>query len=179
MFCHKCGVQVPSGAQFCTRCGTRLLAIPSSASSGQMRQAPPAQVTQTQPIPQQQPPQPQPSAAYATGYSAPIPSSAAPRKFVSDARYAMTDTDRTLRLIAFILNVISSSIFGLAALYGLISLSAAFLYGVPLAWMVPMTIYSWRAYQGQKPNTTTFGVCTLIFCNIIDGILLLVSGKDE
>ena len=41
-----------------------------------------------------------------------------------------------------------------------------------------MTVYSWRLYTGERPNTTTFAVRTLIFVNLISGILLLVSDKD-
>lgn len=47
-----------------------------------------------------------------------------------------------------------------------------------LGLMIPMTVYSWRLYTGERPNTTTFAVCTLIFVNLISGILLLVSDKD-
>lgn len=78
--------------------------------------------------------------------------------------YPMTSQDRTLRLIAFILNIVSC-------------VSAAWLI-IPLAWMVPMTVYSWSLYKGKRPNTTAFGVCTLIFVNLVSGILLLVSNKD-
>lgn len=74
------------------------------------------------------------------------------------------ETDRTLRLIAFILCIIST--VGVGWLI------------IPLAWMIPMTVHSWGIYKGTKPNTTAFGVCTLIFVNIIAGILLLVSKKE-
>lgn len=80
------------------------------------------------------------------------------------AIYAMTDTDRTLRLIAFVLNVISA-------------VASCWLI-VPLAWMIPMTVRSWNIYKGVKPNTVAFGVCTLIFVNLVGGILLLVSKKE-
>lgn len=75
-----------------------------------------------------------------------------------------SDTDQMLRLIAFILCIVST-------------LSVCWLI-IPLPWMVPMTVHCWGVYQGTKPNTATFGVCTLIFVTIIGGILLLVSKKD-
>lgn len=50
---------------------------------------------------------------------------------------------------------------------------------IPLAWMIPMTVISYGIYKGTKKNTTTFGVCTLLFVNIVSGILLLVSKKDD
>lgn len=81
-----------------------------------------------------------------------------------EATYTMTETDRTLRLIAFILNVVSCCIAAFAV--------------IPLAWMIPMTVHSWGIYKGKKANTVVFGVCTLIFLDLISGILLLVSNKD-
>lgn len=70
---------------------------------------------------------------------------------------------------------------GSYGLYGVATLFASgsgFLFLICLAWMIPMTVYSWRLYTGERPNTTTFAVCTLIFVNLISGILLLVSDKD-
>ncbi|MBW3079304.1 DUF2510 domain-containing protein [Bifidobacterium simiiventris] len=76
----------------------------------------------------------------------------------------MTETDRNLRLAAFVLNVIGC----IAWCWTLVA----------LAWMIPMTIHSWRIYKGEAANTTAFGVCTLIFASQIAGILLLISKKD-
>ena len=80
------------------------------------------------------------------------------------AVFPMTESDSTLRLIAFIFNLIST----ITASWALI----------PLAWMIPMTVISWKIYKGTRPNTTAFGVCTLIFVNLVGGILLLCSKKD-
>lgn len=78
---------------------------------------------------------------------------------------AVNSTDQTLRLIAFILCILSA----VAVCWAII----------PLAWMIPMTIHCWKLYKGEKANTVAFGVCTLLFVNIISGILLLVSTKEE
>ena len=78
--------------------------------------------------------------------------------------YTMSDSDSTLRLIAFIFNVLSTIV------------GAAFI--LPLAWMIPMTVHSWGIYKGTKANTVAFGVCTLLFLDFVSGILLLVSKKD-
>lgn len=83
---------------------------------------------------------------------------------VVQTQYAMSDTDRTLRLIAFIFNVLS--------------MLAAAIFIIPLAWMIPMTVRSWNIYKGTRPNTVAFDVCTLLFLDLISGILLLVSKKD-
>lgn len=84
---------------------------------------------------------------------------------VQQPYYPMTQTDNTLRLIGFILNIISC----VAVCYLII----------PLAWMIPMTVISYKIYKGTKPNTVAFGVCTLLFLNIISGILLLCSTKND
>ena len=81
------------------------------------------------------------------------------------ATYPMTKQDETLRLINFILCILSCIAICWAV--------------IPLAWTIPMTVHSWGIYKGTKPNTTAFGVCTLIFVNIIGGILLLISNKDD
>lgn len=77
----------------------------------------------------------------------------------------LTDSDKTLRLIAFILNLVSTISIGWLL--------------IPLAWMIPMTVISWGIYKGTKRNTVAFGVCTLLFVNLVSGILLLVSTKDD
>lgn len=81
------------------------------------------------------------------------------------AIYPMTSTDQTLRLIAFIFNIITCVATGILL--------------IPLCWTIPMTVHSWGIYKGTKPNTVAFGVCTLLFLNLIGGILLLVSNKNE
>ena len=100
----------------------------------------------------------QPASPYQNQYQTQYPMAA-------ETIYPMTESDTTLRLINFILCVIST--VTCAALI------------VPLAWMIPMTVISWGIYKGKKRNTTAFGVCTLIFVNVIGGILLLCSHKDE
>ncbi len=78
--------------------------------------------------------------------------------------YPRSQEDCTLRLIAFILCLLS-----------IVSLGW---FIVPLAWMIPMTVHLWGVYKGKCPNTVAFGVCTLLFVNIVAGILLLISHKD-
>ncbi len=75
------------------------------------------------------------------------------------------DNDQTLKLVAFIFNIVSL-------------VSAGWLI-IPLAWMIPMTVISYGIYKGTKKNTTTFGVCTLIFVSMVSGVLLLIAKKDD
>ena len=81
------------------------------------------------------------------------------------AIYPMTNTDRTLRLLAFIWNVLMIVCTCFAI--------------IPLAWIIPMTVRSWGIYKGTKPNTVAFGVCNILFTGMISGILLLCSNKDQ
>lgn len=117
---------------------------------------------QAQQQPYQQPYQAtyeQPQPAYQQVYAQPV-ALAAPA-----ALYPMTDTDRNLRLVAFI--------------FCILSLVGSCWLIVPLAWMIPMSVISWGIYKGTKANTVAFGVCTLIFCSLVAGILLLCSNKDR
>jgi len=86
----------------------------------------------------------------------------------SDARIAQpvtSNNDEIFFLVAFIFMLLSTIATGLLI--------------VPLFWMIPMTVHCWRVYKGTKPNTTVFGVCTLIFVNLIAGIFLLVATKQD
>lgn len=117
---------------------------------------------QAQQQPYQQPYQAtyeQPQPAYQQVYAQPV-APAAPT-----ALCPMTDTDRNLRLVAFI--------------FCILSLVGSCWLIIPLAWMIPMSVISWGIYKGTKANTVAFDVCTLIFCSLVAGILLLCSNKDR
>lgn len=88
-----------------------------------------------------------------------------PQQPVERMIYAVNDSDRTLRLVAFIFMVLS-----LVATCWLI---------IPLAWMIPMTVISWGIYKGTKPNSTAFAICTLLFASLVAGICLLISTKNK
>jgi hypothetical protein len=75
------------------------------------------------------------------------------------------DNDKMLRLVAFVFSLITTVFVGWTLL--------------PLAWMLPMTIISYGIYKGTKKNTVAFGVCMLLFVNIVSGVLLLVAKKDD
>jgi hypothetical protein len=49
---------------------------------------------------------------------------------------------------------------------------------VVAAWFIPMTI---RIHKDARDTTkhTALGVCTLLFCNLISGILILVADSDR
>ena len=154
-------------------------AQPARPASPQPTAPQPAQPASPQPVaqPASQPATPQ--QAYAQPVEQPAPQNpyapagsfqapygyAQSAAFVPQPPYAVSEQDRTLRLIAFIFSLIS-----LVTLGWLI---------VPLAWMIPMCVVSWGIYKGTRPNTVAFGVCTLIFVSLVAGILLLISRKDR
>ncbi len=49
---------------------------------------------------------------------------------------------------------------------------------IPLAWCIPMTISVHRKLRDKQPISVAFKVCTLLFVNLVSGILLLCM-KDE
>ena len=50
---------------------------------------------------------------------------------------------------------------------------ASFLYLIPLAWCLPMTIHYCKATKNNEIVGIGFKVCTLLFVNLIAGILML------
>ena len=50
---------------------------------------------------------------------------------------------------------------------------------IPLCWVIPMTIKINNSLKNNEPLTTGFKVCTLIFANVISGILLLCMKEDN
>lgn len=46
------------------------------------------------------------------------------------------------------------------------------------AWFVPMTILIHKAAKGPYKHTA-LGVCTLLFCNVISGVLMLVDDSNR
>lgn len=165
MNCPNCGSQMPDGAKFCATCGSAMAAAPEPAPVPQEAGV----VLNGQPMPQaQQPAQPvyaTPTPQPASGQQvAPVVNvNVAGQTTAAPAHYESSDSDKTLFLIAFILNLLTT--IGLCWII------------LPLAWMIPMTVHTWGIYKGNKPNTTCFGVCTLIFVNFISGILMLVAKK--
>lgn len=58
-------------------------------------------------------------------------------------------------------------------------ISGAFCYLIPLAWMLPMTISLFGKAKRGQPISVGFKVCTLLFVNLIAGILLLAMPSDD
>lgn len=72
------------------------------------------------------------------------------------------DTMKTLILVFLILGCIAGA--------------GAFL--IPLAWCIPITVAVKNRMDNNEPVSTALKVCTLIFVNIVAGILLLCLNDD-
>lgn len=137
--------------------------VAQQSQQSQQSQQPVAQQPQSS---YQSQPYQQPAQTYQQpNYSTPVPT--------ATTTYAVSGTDTTLRLIAFVFNILTIvSFVGI----GIASFGIGL---IPLAWIIPMTVMSWQVYQGTRANTVALGVCTLIFANLVSGILLLCSTKER
>lgn len=126
---------------------------PQPQTQPQAPQPQPAQYQVPQPQPQPAPYQaPQGSGQYQQPYQPQQPYGYAQPAGSVSGTYYVSDQDKTLRLIAFIFNIIS-----LVTMCWLI---------IPLAWLIPMCVISWGIYKGTKANTVAFGVCRSSFLRL-------------
>jgi hypothetical protein len=61
---------------------------------------------------------------------------------------------------------------------GLVILATCGLGIIAAAWFIPMTIYMHKGARDRQKHTG-LGVCTLLFCNIVSGILLLIEDASN
>lgn len=52
-------------------------------------------------------------------------------------------------------------------------------YCIPLIWMLPMTIITFKRFKEGKPLGTAFKVLTLLFVNVIAGVCMLCLKNDK
>ena len=50
---------------------------------------------------------------------------------------------------------------------------------IPLLWTIPMTTYAIRKLNNHEPIGLGFKICTLLFVNLIAGIMLLCMDIDK
>ena len=48
---------------------------------------------------------------------------------------------------------------------------------VTLFWMIPMTVYYFKKVKRNEPVSLAFQICTLLFVNIIAGVLMIIEEK--
>ena len=57
--------------------------------------------------------------------------------------------------------------------------TAIFTFSLGLAWCLPMTIIFYNKLEKGEPVSVVFKVCSLIFVNIIAGILMLCDTEEQ
>ena len=77
----------------------------------------------------------------------------------------INNSKETIRLIAKVFMII-----------GCISLGWTL---IPLIWMIPMTITYWKACDQGKDVSVAFKVCSLLFVNVIAGVLMLCDSIED
>lgn len=50
---------------------------------------------------------------------------------------------------------------------------------IPLCWTIPMTVKYFSSVKEGRPVSTGFKVCSLLFVNLIAGILMLVDDETQ
>ena len=187
--CPNCGSEVADSASFCSYCGSPV-STPDSFSNGafsgqaQYQQAPQQQAqfqTQYQEAPQQQAQyqeapqmqfqaQPQVQDQQVKGfdpnsYRPDATSVATPYYTFHDnmaASYQRDSGVATAIKVFMILGCVASLSF----------------FCIPLIWRIPMTIHAFKKINNNEAMGTGFKVCTLLFTNLVAGILMFVI-KDE
>ena len=69
-----------------------------------------------------------------------------------------------MKKAAFIFSLFATIVFG----FGII----------PLAWMIPMTIMIYKYSKNERELSLAFKICTLIFNNVVSGVLLLIDKEQ-
>ena len=165
MQCPNCNTQVNNNASFCPNCGYQLNNTNNMGSMGNTNNG----------------------MNINNGMNAPVQQN--------------NNSSSSLLQVAFILNIITMVVFVLvipammltgSAIGSFVSVNSGddtigfatgagfsvfsiILCFIPLAWMIPMTIYLNKIRKGQAEITTVYSVCTLFLVNVISGILLLVE----
>lgn len=87
---------------------------------------------------------------------------AAPQYYAQNAQTTKRSDNETLKSIINIFLILACVFMGIATL------------GIALAWCLPMTFRIRERMRAGVPVGITLKVCTLIFVNVVAGILLLV-----
>ncbi len=83
----------------------------------------------------------------------------------SKPKQPVADNSSTLKTIAKILMLITCIVTAWAL--------------IPLCWTIPMTVKYWNDVKYNRPTSTAFKVCSLLFVSMIAGILMLCDNSDN
>ena len=176
MFCPNCGAEIPDNSVFCSNCGA---SISSQNAQPQMN----GQFSNTQSAPYQEPQIKgfDPDSAFS---QQPSPTPATPQPYQGQQGYQngtysqynqytqynqygqSYHKDDTLDTVIKVFMILSC-VAGACACF------------IPLAWMIPMTVITFKKIDKGELFDTGLKVCTLLFVGIIPGILMFVSDSEK
>ena len=104
-----------------------------------------------------------------------------------------SNTNNGLQIAAKVFMIISCVLLGVCFFWNLLAIlffatttleivycfQISLAYLIPLAWVIPMTIYYFNATAGGKRVRVGFKVCTLLFVSIVAGILMLCDNSNN
>ena len=184
--CPNCGTQLPDNAAFCSYCGTSVASADSFSqgafSGGLQYQSAPQMQGQYQSAPQMQNAsemqfnaQVQPEIQNMVKGFDPSAYTTAPAYDTANAAvqyYSFHDnpgaTYRREEGLATAIKVFM--IIGCVLSINMLC--------IPLIWKIPMTIHAFKKINRDEAMGTGFKVCSLLFCNMIAGIMMFII-KDE
>ena len=165
-YCINCGNAIPDGAAFCPSCG---------AATGTETKAKKYCTHCGKELPEGT--AFCPDCGTAVGTAQPKPERPAP---VVEEKKEEPGRRNGLQTTALVFMFVEFGFLGLMGLIYLFLLGAlALLYLIPLAWMIPMTVHYAKITRTGKSPTTGFKVCTLLFVNLIAGILMLCDSAPK
>lgn len=186
-YCPNCGGEVSADAKFCTWCGKPLTPVVKTEAKDTSSAQPYTPTTYQQPVTssdnqqsgyqqasQQQTYQQQAYQQPQNAQYSPYPVYQAPVS-INPA----TDSAGKIALIFMYIGLAACVFYALFA--GSIDPDYAgmgWIFLLPLAWCIPMTVYTHKRVKAGTPIGTGFKVCVLLFFGVIAGIALLVR-KDS
>lgn len=171
MFCPNCGAENPDNSVFCANCGTTLNAQNSQMNANGQFSGDQTAPVETAPVKgfdpngafsQQPGPAPMAPSNYQQGYS-----NGPYNQYNQYNQYGQPyHKDDTLDTVIKVFMILSC-IVGACACF------------IPLAWMIPMTVITFKKIERGELYDTGLKVCTLLFVGIIPGILMFVSDSEK
>lgn len=73
----------------------------------------------------------------------------------------------------------STIIQTIVKVFMVLSCIAAGLVIIPLIWTIPMTVHYFKATKENRPVSIAFKICSLLFVNMIPGILMFFDGSEN
>ena len=165
--CPNCGAPVADNSVFCGNCGTKVEMQPNGTFQDPIKGFNPDQALRTAPLMQADDTQP-------------LRSAGAPQMQYQDTsqmQYQQGAPVNYQQPYYTDVHPQQGLITGIKVFMILSCIFSAFLV-LPLLWMIPMTVISWKKMDQRQPLGLVFKICTLLFVGIIPGIMMLALNDD-